>query len=282
MTRPMTELVRNVSDTARWVATYRARESARTDALFTDPFAERMAGDRGRSIANAASPHSEWAIITRTKLIDDVVRDLLAEGTDAILNLAAGFDTRPYRLDLPESLRWVEADLPALVAEKEQLLAGEKPRCRLERVAVDLSDPGALTAFLDRYTEGARRAAVITEGLVIYLEPSSVAGLGRALLACSRVSSWVLDFNSPRIQTEISRGMRDTLANAPFKFAPPNGLAFFEALGWKTRATRSLFREGARLKRVPLLMRPFALLPEPNPRDLKNGRWSAVARFDRG
>ena len=39
--------------------------------------------------------------------------------------------------------------------------------------------------------------------------------------------------------------------------------------------------EGARLKRVPFLMRPFALLPEPNPRDLRNGRWSAVARFDR-
>jgi len=277
----MTELVRNVSDTARWVATYRARESARKDALFSDPYADRMAGDRGRAIANAASRHSEWALITRTKLIDDIVRDLLADGTDTILNLAAGFDTRPYRLALPEGLRWVEADLPELIAEKEQLLADEKPRCRLERVAVDLSDAAARATFLERYTEGARRAAVITEGLVIYLEPNAVAELGRALLACPRVSSWVLDFNSPRIQAEISSTMRDALVNAPFKFAPPNGLAFFEALGWKTRAARSLFREGARLKRVPLLMRPFALLPEPNPRDLKNGRWSAVVRFER-
>ena len=277
----MTELVRNVSDTARWVATYRARESARKDALFSDPYADRMAGDRGRAIANAASRHSEWALITRTKLIDDIVRDLLADGTDTILNLAAGFDTRPYRLALPEGLRWVEADLPELIAEKEQLLADEKPRCRLERVAVDLSDAAARATFLERYTEGARSAAVITEGLVIYLEPNAVAELGRALLACPRVSSWVLDFNSPRIQAEISSTMRDALVNAPFKFAPPNGLAFFEALGWKTRAARSLFREGARLKRVPLLMRPFALLPEPNPRDLKNGRWSAVVRFER-
>jgi methyltransferase (TIGR00027 family) len=277
----MTELVRNVSDTARWVATYRARESAREDALFSDPLADRMAGERGRAIAKAASRHSEWALITRTKLIDDVVRDLLADGTDTILNLAAGFDTRPYRLALPESLRWVEADLPELIAEKEQLLANEEPRCRLERVAVDLSDAAARGAFLERYTEGARRAAVITEGLVIYLAPNAVAELGRALLHCARVQSWVLDFNSPRIQAEISSTMRDTLANAPFKFAPPNGLAFFEALGWKTRTARSLFREGARLKRVPLLMRPFALLPEPDPRDLKNGRWSAVVRFER-
>src|SRR6185369_17641435 len=44
-------LVSNVSDTARWVATYRAQETARPDALFKDPFAERLAGERGRAIA---------------------------------------------------------------------------------------------------------------------------------------------------------------------------------------------------------------------------------------
>jgi hypothetical protein len=40
-------LISNVSDTARWMAAYRAAESARHDALFTDPFAERFAGARG-------------------------------------------------------------------------------------------------------------------------------------------------------------------------------------------------------------------------------------------
>lgn len=39
--------VTGVSDTARWVAVYRAWESARPDALFHDPFAQRLAGDRG-------------------------------------------------------------------------------------------------------------------------------------------------------------------------------------------------------------------------------------------
>lgn len=277
----MTDLVRNVSDTARWVATYRARESARKDALFSDPLAERLAGERGPAIAAVASPHSEWALITRTKVIDDLVGELVAEGADLVLNLAAGFDTRPYRLALPEGLRWVEADLPELVEEKNALLTNERPRCRLERVAVDLSDAAARAAFLEHYTEGARRAVVVTEGLVIYLTPNAVAELGRALLGCSAIQSWVLDFNSPRIQAEALKVMGKTLANAPWKFAPANGLAFFEDLGWKPRVARSLFREGARLKRVPFLMRPFALLPEPNPRDLRNGRWSAVARFDR-
>jgi O-methyltransferase involved in polyketide biosynthesis len=45
-------LVRDVSDTARWVAYFRARETQRADALFRDPFAERLAGEQGFRIAN--------------------------------------------------------------------------------------------------------------------------------------------------------------------------------------------------------------------------------------
>jgi hypothetical protein len=90
-----------------------------------------------------------------------------------------------------------------------------------------------------------------------------------------------LDFNSPRITAEMRSSMRGLLDSAPFKFAPDNGVAFFENLGWKPREIRSLFHEGARLKRLPLLMRPFALLPPPNPRHLGNERWSGVVRFER-
>lgn len=45
--------IRDISDTARWAAVYRARESQRQDALFRDPFAERLAGQRGEEIAVA-------------------------------------------------------------------------------------------------------------------------------------------------------------------------------------------------------------------------------------
>src|SRR5713226_7063171 len=44
-------LIRNISDTARWVAVYRARESERPDALFKDTFARKLAGQRGEEIA---------------------------------------------------------------------------------------------------------------------------------------------------------------------------------------------------------------------------------------
>lgn len=112
-------LISNVSDTARWMAAYRAAESARHDALFTDPFAERFAGARGHAIAAAAPrlTRNGWWWVTRTKLIDDLVAESVQNGCDRVLNLAAGFDTRPYRLDLPAATEWIEADLPELINE---------------------------------------------------------------------------------------------------------------------------------------------------------------------
>ncbi len=59
---------------------------------------------------------------------------------DLVLNLAAGLDTRPYRMALPQSLQWIEVDLPDLLDYKEDLLKGERPNCALERMRLDLSD----------------------------------------------------------------------------------------------------------------------------------------------
>lgn len=275
------ELVRNISDTARWVATYRALESARKDALFHDPLAERLAGERGRAIAARASKHARWSIVTRTKLIDDLVQRAVSDGCDHVLDLAAGFDTRPYRMPLPKALVWIEADLAPLIDEKNSLLASEKPRCALVRKGVDLADPIARSEFLTEATRDAKQATVLTEGLVLYLDDALVAELARAFSACAPIRYWILDFNSPRIQREMMQSMSSLLGNAPFKFAPPNGVAFFENLGWKPRNVYSLFHEGARLKRVPLWMRPFARLHKPNPRDLKEERWTGVVRLER-
>ena len=41
-------LIRHISDTARWAALYRARETERSDAIFRDPCARRLAGERGK------------------------------------------------------------------------------------------------------------------------------------------------------------------------------------------------------------------------------------------
>src|SRR5579872_336033 len=174
-------IISNVSDTARWVAVYRAMESARTDGLFKDPFADRLAGDRGRAIAAIAprQMRSGWPLILRTKLMDDLILASIAEGCDCVLNLAAGFDTRPFRLALPSSLSWIEADLPALIEEKERLLAGENPVCRLRREKIDLSNAPARSAFFGRVLQGSSKTLVITEGLLGYLDEEVFCSLSR-------------------------------------------------------------------------------------------------------
>jgi len=272
--------VRNVSDTARWVAAYRALESGRKDAIFHDHLAERLAGERGRAIADLASVHSQWALITRTRLIDDLILRAVAKGANCVLNLAAGFDTRPYRLSLPSDLLWIEADLPDLIDEKEKLLRDETPRCNLARERVDLADAATRTAVLHDINGRATRTLVITEGLMLYLETAQVVELADALAAESSLRQWIVDFSSPEIVEMMKRGMGAALVHAPFKFVATGGVTLFERQGWQAERVLSLMKEAGRLRRLPLWMHPFALLPQPDPRQTK-GRWSVVVQFKR-
>ncbi len=123
-----TALIGNVSDTAFWVAHHRALESERADALFRDPLARILAGDRGRQIADEMpQPQmTSWAIVIRTCIIDDFIRYAIAQGADMILNLGAGLDTRPYRMELPGSLAWIEVDYPDVIAFKESRYLAEE------------------------------------------------------------------------------------------------------------------------------------------------------------
>jgi len=224
---------------------------------------------------------SGWPMVVRTKLIDDLVATSIAEGCDTVLSLAAGLDTRPYRLALPAELRWIEADLPRMVEEKEALLAGATPVCRLQREKVDLADPAARAAFLDRVLLSGSKALVITEGLLIYLDEAVVRSLGRDLLARPSIRWWMVDLASPTILTMIQKGMGSHLDNSPMKFAPPDGVAFFEKLGWKTQDVRSFLQAAIQFRRGPALMRWISrIFPEPDPRNPK-GRWGAVVRFER-
>jgi methyltransferase (TIGR00027 family) len=274
-------LISNVSDTARWMAAYRAAESARRDALFNDPFAERFAGDRGRAIA-AVTPRlmrNGWWWVTRTKLIDDLVTEFVQNRGDRVLNLAAGFDTRPYRLDLPAGMEWIEADLSEIIDEKQRLLASESARCRLTRVAVDLADAPKRSALLADATSGARDTLVITEGLLLYLNERQVRALAQDLHR-TEIGGWITDVLAPRIIRGMMRQM-PSLDKAPMTFEPTEGVAFFEREGWTVGAVRPILNQAGRWKRLPTLMRPVACLPDANPRKLAHAPWSAVVRFER-
>ena len=274
--------ITHVSDTARWTALHRATESARADALFHDPLAQRLAGEHGRAIvANVPrSTRNGWWLIARTKIIDDAIAKAISDGCDRVLNLAAGSDTRPYRLDLPPEFPWIEADLPDLLAEKTQLLADQTPRCRLTRAAVDLADPGARDEFFDEALHGATKALVLTEGLLMYLDDRDVVALSGAI-SRPQVTWWMLEFAGPGLKKMMNKKMAGMLQNAPFKFAPENGLAYFEDLGWRTLDVQPLMLAANRIRRLPIFMRPAVWVPQPDPRHPGRRAWSATALLSR-
>src|SRR5262249_33033373 len=157
MAKPATtdDAIRDVSDTALWVALYRAQESERKDALFQDPYARRLAGERGQRIMDTV-PRAQsisWPMVVRTQVFDEIILRLVREqGVDTVLNLAAGLDARPWRLPLPPSTHWVDVDMPGMLQHKQQGMEHETPRCRYTARAADLREPGALRAVLDEVT----------------------------------------------------------------------------------------------------------------------------------
>ncbi|HSP92964.1 MAG TPA: SAM-dependent methyltransferase [Thermoanaerobaculia bacterium] len=276
--------IRNISDTAIWAATYRVRETKRKDALFRDPFAKKLTGERGEQIAAAMTSQDkhEWAWVMRTILYDGFIAEQVGQGVDLVVNLAAGLDARPYRMPLPVSLRWVEVDLPAILDYKEEILCGEKPSCALERVRLDLSEVAARRDLFRRLGESAKKALVITEGFLIYLSEDEVGSLAEDLAAPEGFRRWVVDIASPGLLRLIQREVGSALeeARAPLKFAPAEGPAFFTRHGWRAAEVRTPLKEGARRKRLPFLLRLIAMLPESSGRQGKRP-WSGICLLEK-
>jgi len=259
-------LIRDISDTARWMAAYRARESERPDAVFTDPFARALAGERGEQIANAIpfGDESTWAFTARTFAFDQLIERALAAGVDLVVNLAAGLDARPYRLALPPSLRWVEVDLPEILDYKAEVLASATPRCALERVPIDLANPDARRGLFNRLGRTGSRALVLSEGLLVYLMSAEVCALGQDLAAPPSFTEWIVDIASPGLLKMLQErtGAIMAAAGSPFVFAPPEGPAFFERCGWSPADVKSMLKTAHKLKRLPFMLRMFAMMPE--------------------
>ncbi len=270
-------LIRDVSDTAFMVAAYRALEGERPDALFHDPLAKTLAGEQGRRIVEAMARGRgrvrdrgwdrgwgrgggegaaalrmrimTWVMAIRTRLIDELILTAIAQGADAIVNLGAGLDTRPYRLALPESLVWIEADLPRLIDYKDQQLSHQQPRCRLERARLDLRDLGARSQFLHALGLRFRDVLVLTEGVVPYLTPEDVGRLAEDLRAQPACRRWIVDYMSSRVMRYRGRATLRWMRNAPFLFLPEDYFRFFRVRGWHAQEVRPLWEEARRLGR---------------------------------
>jgi methyltransferase (TIGR00027 family) len=280
--------IEHVSDTARWVAVYRAMETERADAIFKDPFARRLAGERGQAIVDEMKRGRSmaWAMIVRTAVFDEVILDVIRrEKVDLVVNLACGLDARAWRLDVSPDLRWVDVDFPVMIDYKNDIMKNERPVCRYEAIATDLTDDRTRSALFARLGAGAQRALVISEGLLIYLTPDDVRKLARDLHAQPSFRWWVIDIAHPQLLQMMTKmwGGAVSGGNAPFLFAPEEGTEFFLPLGWREREFRGNMQEAKRLKREMAGMwfyQLFGLFQSKKQREIYK-RFSGTVLFER-
>jgi methyltransferase (TIGR00027 family) len=252
-------LIENISDTARWVAYYRAMETERTDAIFRDPFARKLAGERGEQIVDnmKRGRAMAWAMIVRTAVFDEIILDTISTyGIDTVINLAAGLDARPWRMPLSPSLRWIDVDLPGILDYKLNTIGDVKPVCQYEAVRLDLTDDAARKALFVRLGAASKTTLIVTEGLLIYLTADQVTKLATDLRAGESFRFWLIDLASPRLLRIMDRSWGKSVkeGNAPFQFAPAEGTAFFQKLGWREAQFRSAMDEAHRLDREMRMM----------------------------
>lgn len=253
--------IRNVSDTALMAAACRALETARADGLVRDPFAERLAGPRGDAILHGITG---WQLMcfgigVRTRFLDDLVIETVArESIAVVLSIGAGLDTRPWRLALPPDLRWIEADFPEMLDYKTRAMADEKPKCRLERVAADVTAPTQRAALFA--AAAGVPTLMITEGLLMYLAGAAVEAIA-ADAARHGIRRWLLDASSLDLARRLGWDAGRSIENLR---APDHleGAALPDAvrsIGWSQLRFRSYSRDAVEVaaERIAAMIRPY-------------------------
>ena len=139
-----------------------------------------------------------FGIAIRSRFLDQLVLDAISgQGIATVLSVGAGLDTRPWRLELPAALRWIEIDFPAMLDYKDGIMGDIAPGCRLERLAADVNDASAREIVFAAAGDGP--TLMITEGLLMYLPAATV----EALAANTTVSHWMLDVASEEMRRRV-------------------------------------------------------------------------------
>jgi methyltransferase (TIGR00027 family) len=193
-----------------------------------------------------------WPVAVRTAVIDQLILAKIAAGTDAVINLGAGLDARPWRLPLPRSLPWIEIDLPDVLDYKRQKLLGHPPSCAVAQIALDLLDRQERTRRLEEIAGAHRRTLVCSEGLLAYWHEAQVEALAIDLRAQESIRSWIFDFISPAVLEWLQKELGEMLraANAEMRYAP-GGMELFVRTGWEVEQLRWVSDDAARLGREP-------------------------------
>jgi methyltransferase (TIGR00027 family) len=248
-----------------------------------DPFAAKLAGERGMAMLRALpNPDTtRFGIAVRSHFMDELLLEALAsESIATVLSVGCGLDTRPWRLELPPDLRWIEVDFADILDYKDALMKEATPRCRRERITADLNDAAQRRSVYA--AAGPASALMITEGLLMYLPGMTVEALAEEACRESGVTHWMTDITTTAfaqaIKMDSMRSVRHVQASDCLR-----GEQILEVLGrhgWVMAARRSYLTDmGFAMARIRRLMgdSPQPAGPPPVPRDDQTG----VHRFGR-
>ncbi|MDQ6840712.1 MAG: SAM-dependent methyltransferase [Actinomycetota bacterium] len=231
-----------IGRTARLTAAARAVESRQPDRLFVDDYAEALAGPEGFALMErleAFTGGRNPVLPLRTRFYDEVIHGVVHQGqVRQVVLLAAGFDSRAFRLTWPIGTTVFEVDQPALLADKATVLAElrAEPACDHRIVAADLTDDWT-SALDDAGYDDQQTCLWVAEGLLCYLPEPAVAQLLRTTSDHSRKGSQLAtDFiGNTFLASPAMAPMRTTLTEigAPWQSGSDQPEQLLTATGWR-------------------------------------------------
>lgn len=233
-----------VSKTAVGVARIRAAESARDDRLFDDPFASAFVDampEAYREDVESADPATRATgarlavhVILRTRFYDEYLQAATSTGVRQVVLLAAGLDTRAYRMAWRKGTRLFEIDLPPVLEFKDNVLAGAQPTCERIVVPADLTGDWP-TALRAAGFDPDKPTAWLVEGLLIYLASDEAERLLAGVTDLSSSGSHVACERGGA----MSSGLTDTGVTRLWKGGLDTGIDhWLELHSWQTAVHR--------------------------------------------
>jgi methyltransferase (TIGR00027 family) len=235
----MTTATLPLASTAHWTAAVRGREHTRPDRLIDDPWAAALAGQEGAEWIAQRSEGSTVPIVLRTRYFDDfLARITQQDGIRQVVLLAAGLDTRAFRLTWPAGTRLFELDQPAVLEHKEQVMrnAGAEPACERKVIEMDLTSSWE-AALLDADFDPLQPSGWLLEGFLFYLPSESVTRILDQVTSLAAPGSWLgfdivnaitLTFPLTRPWVEMQ-----AQAGAPWLGTMEDPVGFLAERGWQ-------------------------------------------------
>jgi len=256
--------LRAVSYTSQWTAAARALETERAHAcLVKDPYARDLAAPKGFELLNkyGGGGLKEFVAI-RTWYLDQAIIEAVSQTEiRQVVLIAAGMDTRAFRLPLPAEVVVFEVDHANLLQEKRQRLEklGASPTVTRREVGTDLAGdwlPDLLAAGFD----ATKPTLWVPEAVFFFLTEEQASILLHRMqslsAAGSRIAADILSrslLKSPATQLFLAALRKD---GTPWLFGTDDPENFMMQNGWLITELKEPGEKGVAEDRWPYKVQP--------------------------